>query len=135
METGTVVFPEVAQKFEFGARNLPLRIGYGRTLRYIEGIGLEAIEAQVRDTVEYFRHCLTEIPGARVQTPERSSAGAVNVAIEGADQAALRRLLWERHRIVATSPAGGLRFSVAFFSTREEVDRVVAALRQARLSL
>ena len=135
MEAGTVGFPEVAQKFEFGARNLPLRIGYGRTLRYIAEIGLEAIETQARDTAGYFRHCLAEIPGAQVQTPERFSAGAVNVAIEGVDPGVLRRLLWEQHRIVATSPAGGLRFSVAFFSTREEVDRIVAALRQGKASL
>ena len=131
MKSGTVVFPETALKFEFGARNLPLRIGYGKTLRYIEGIGLEAIETRVRDMVGYFKEQIAGIPGARVQTPEGFSAGAVNAAIEGADPADLRRLLWERHRIVVTSPAGGLRFSIAFFTTREEIHQAVAALKEA----
>ena len=131
MAAGTVVFPETALKFEFGARNLPLRIGYGKTLRYIEEIGLEAIETQVRDTVDYFKEQMAGIPGTRVQTPEGFSAGAVNVAIEGTDPAALRRLLWERHRIVATSPAGGLRFSLAFFTTREEIHQAVEVLKKA----
>lgn len=132
MEAGTFAFPDAARKFEFGARNLPLRIGYGRTLRYLSDIGLAAIEARVRETVRYFRGRAAEIPGARVQTPEGFSAGALNVAIEGADPRALQKMLWERHRIVAVNPAGGLRFSVAFFTTREEVDRVVEAVKRVR---
>ncbi len=131
VETGAVVFPDTAQKFEFGARNLPLRIGYGRALDYIQKIGLEQIEARVRETLDYFRERVGEIPGGRVQTPAGFSAGAVNVAIEGADLNVLCQTLWEAHKIVAVSPAGGLRFSVAFFNTREEVDRVVEALKQA----
>jgi selenocysteine lyase/cysteine desulfurase len=131
MEAGTFAFPDAARKFEFGARNLPLRIGYGRTLRYLSEAGLKEIEARVQDTVRYFRGRVPEIRGARVQTPERFAAGALNVAIEGADPRALQKRLWEQHRIVAVSPAGGLRFSVAFFTTREEVDRVVEVLKQA----
>ena len=130
LDTGTMTGPDTARKFEFGARNLPLRIGYGRTLSYIEAVGLEAIEARVRDTVGYLIGRLEEIPGSRVQTPERFSAGAQNVAFDGANPAALLKQLWEKHRIVATSPAGGIRFSVAFFTTREEVDRVIDALKE-----
>ncbi|OGG56260.1 MAG: hypothetical protein A3F84_10330 [Candidatus Handelsmanbacteria bacterium RIFCSPLOWO2_12_FULL_64_10] len=132
MEAGTFAFPDAARKFEFGARNLPLRIGYGRTLRYLEQVGLREIEARVQDTVRYFRDRVAEVRGARVQTPERFAAGALNVAIEGADPRALQKALWEQHRIVAVSPAGGLRFSVAFFTTREEVDRVVGAVMGTR---
>ena len=131
MDAGTVVFPDTARKFEFGARNLPLRIGYGRALRHIEEIGTEQIEARVREMVDYFRKRTSEIPGARVQTPAGFDAGAVNVAVEGADPDAVCRTLWEEHKIVAVSPAGGLRFSVAFFNTREEVDGVVEALKRA----
>jgi len=131
MKAGTFVFAEAARKFEFGARNLPLRIGYGRALRYIEEIGLEAIKTRVSETVDFFRERASEIPGARVQTPEGFSAGAINVAIEGADPAKLRQRLWEKHRIVAVSPAGGLRFSVTFFTTQEDVDRAIEALKEA----
>ena len=131
IKAGTFVFPEAARKFEFGARNLPLRIGYGRALRYIEEIGLEAIEARVSETVAYFKERAGEIPGSRVQTPEGFGAGAVNVAIEGADPTKLRQRLWEKHRIVAVSPAGGLRFSVTFFTTQEDVDRAIEALKEA----
>ena len=92
---------------------------------------MEAIETHVRDMVGYFREQMAGIPGTRVQTPEGFSAGAVNVAIEGADPTALRRLLWEKHRIVVTSPAGGLRFCMAFFTTREEVHRAVEVLKRA----
>ena len=130
METGRLVFGDTARKFEFGARNLPLRIGYGRALKYIEEIGLQGIQARVRETVGYFRERLSEIPGARVQTPAEFSAGAVNVAIEGVDPGAVRQALWDKYRIVAVSPAGGMRFSITFFTTREEIDRVVEALKQ-----
>ena len=130
METGRLVFGDTARKFEFGARNLPLRIGYGRALKYIEEIGLQGIQARVRETVGYFRERLSEIPGARVQTPAEFSAGAVNVAIEGVDPGAVRQALWDKYRIVAVSPAGGMRFSITFFTTWEEIDRVVEALKQ-----
>ena len=76
------------------------------------------------------RERLSEIPGARVQTPAEFSAGAVNVAIEGVDPGAVRQALWDKYRIVAVSPAGGMRFSITFFTTREEIDRVVEALKQ-----
>ena len=131
MDAGTVVFPDTARKFEFGARNLPLRIGYGRALRYIEAVATEQIEARVREMVDYLRERTSEVPGARVQTPAGFDAGAVNVAVAGADPDAVCRTLWEEYRIVAVSPAGGLRFSLAFFNTREEVDRVVEALKRA----
>ncbi len=130
VKTGRFVFPDTARKFEFGARNLPIRIGYGRALRYIEEIGLEEIEARVQKTVTYFRERVSEIPGARVQTPAGFSAGAVNVAIEGVDPGKVQQALWEKHRIVAVSPAGGIRFSVTFFTTKEELDKVVEALKQ-----
>ncbi|MDP6778381.1 MAG: aminotransferase class V-fold PLP-dependent enzyme [Candidatus Latescibacteria bacterium] len=130
LNAGTVTGPDAARKFEFGARNLPLRIGYARTLNYIDAIGLDAIEARMRDTVAYFLGRLEEIPEARVQTPDGFSAGAQNVAFEGVNPSSLLQRLWEKHKIVATSPAGGIRFSVAFFNTRGEVDCVVDALRE-----
>lgn len=127
---GTFAFPDAARKFEFGARNLPLRIGYARTLRYLSEIGLENIEARVRETVRHLKARLSEIRGARVQSPEGFSAGAINVAFDGADPRVLQQRLWDAHRIVVVSPAGGLRVSIAFFTTTEDVDRLVDALKE-----
>lgn len=131
MAEGTFVFPEAARRFEFGARNLPLRIGYGRALRYMKEVGLKAVEARVREMVAYFRERVGEVPGARVQTPAGFAAGALNVAFATrVDCGKLREALWKKHGIVAVSPAGGLRFSVAFFNTHEEIDCAVAAIQQ-----
>ena len=129
---GTFAFPDAARKFEFGARNLPLRIGYGRALRYLSGIGLAGIETHVRGAVRYFKERVAEIPGARVQTPASFCAGAINVAFDGADPRALQQRLWEAHRTVVVNPAGGLRFSIAFFTTQEDMDRVVDAIKDIR---
>ena len=130
-DTGEYAFFDSAMKFEFGARSLPLRIGYGRALRYIEEIGTDRIEAQVKETAVYFREAVGQIPGARVQTPEGFCAGAINVVFEGADPGKLCERLWEPHRIVAVSPAGGIRFSLAFFTTREEIDRALEVVKES----
>jgi selenocysteine lyase/cysteine desulfurase len=128
-KTGTFSFPDTARRFEYGARNKPLRIGYGRALRNIQEIGLESIEQRVVELVNYFKGKLSDFPGAKVQTPDGFSAGAINVRLGDIDHDALRKSLWDKHQIVVVSPAGGIRFSLAYFTTREEIDTTLEAIR------
>lgn len=63
------------------------------------------------------------------------ACGIANVQIEGLDSAALGNWLWQRHRIIVT-PIGheecpGLRVSPSVYTTLEELERFVDAVRYA----
>jgi len=128
-ETGEFSFPDSARRFEYGARSKPLRVGYGRALRNLQEIGLETIEGRVNDLVAYFKEKLADFKEATVQSPEGFSAGAINVRFGNIDHNGLRTALWDKHKIVVVSPAGGMRFSLAFFSTEAEIDFTLEAIR------
>ena len=128
--TAEFSFPDTARRFEYGARSKPLRVGYGRALRNLQDIGVDAIENRVNDLAAYFKEKLTDFKGASVQSPEGFSAGAINVRFGDIDHDRLRTVLWDKHRIVVVSPAKGIRFSLAFFTTEAEIDTTLDAIRR-----
>ncbi len=128
-KSGVFSFPDTARRFEYGARNKPLRVGYGRALRNIQGVGLERIEQRVGELTQYFKDKVEMIAGAHVQTPEGFSAGAINVRMGDIDHDKIRTALWDKHQIVVVSPAGGIRFSLAYFTKQEEIDITLDAIR------
>lgn len=99
------------------------------------GLGWERIRARVAELAGYTRERLVGLAGLCLATPEHPELRGALTAFrlpEGTDPAALRRGLWERHRIeapVIERPEGLLiRVSTHFYNTEEEVDRLAAAL-------
>ena len=121
-------------KFLLSSASAALRAGMLEGIRFIQGIGVEEIEQRNVDLATSAKEVLQEIPGVKVLTPmdRRSSSGLVSFTIDGADPQAAASRLWERHRIVARSVhfPPGLRVSLHFFNTEEEVNKVVEAVRE-----
>ena len=121
-------------KFLLTSSSAPLRAGMLESIRFIEGIGVQEIERRNLDLAAYMKQALVEVPGILVLSPmdRHSSSGLVSFAIDGVDPVAAVAQLWERHRAVARSVAfpAGIRVSLHFFNTEEEVDRVVEAVRE-----
>lgn len=127
---------DTARKYEFGARSIPLRIAFGKAVDFIAKVGPVRIEERVTELASYFKECLLEMSGVRINSPmdRELATGIVNVSWEGIEPREVANRLWEGWKIITVPTEGrdpglkGLRFSVAFFNTREELDTVLEGI-------
>ncbi len=129
---------DTARRYESGARSIPLRIAFGKAVDFIAKVGPARIEERVAGLASYFKEHLLEIPGVRINSPmdRELATGIVSVSWEGIEPRRARDELWRRWRIITVPTEGedpklkGLRFSVAFFNTKEELDITLEAIAQ-----
>lgn len=126
--------PATIDKFLLSSTSAPLQAGLLEAIRFIQGIGVEAIEARNVELATGLKQALQETPGVRLISPmdPQVSSGLVSFAIDGNDPVDVVARLWSRHKIVVRPVAypAGVRVSLHFFNTEEEVDQLVAAVRQ-----
>jgi isopenicillin-N epimerase len=98
-------------------------------------LGWAAIRGRIAELAAYVRERLEQVPGLELATPAPPELHGAMTAFRlppNTDAAALRRGLWERHRIEAPiieRPEGLLiRVSTHFYNTEGEVDRLASAL-------
>ena len=137
----------IPYKFEAGTPNIGATIGLGAAIDYVNRVGLEAIGRHEHDLLEYATEHLSQIPGLRIIGTAREKAAVVSFVLEGihphdigtvVDQegVAIRtghhcaEPLTERFGVPATA-----RASFAFYNTRGEVDRLVAAVEKTKALL
>jgi cysteine desulfurase/selenocysteine lyase len=131
-------------KFEAGTPHIEGAIGLHAALDYIDGVGLDAINAHERELTAYATSVLQAIDGVRLvgTSPDKSSIlsfvmdgihphdiGTIvdreGVAIRTGHHCA--QPVMDRFGIPATA-----RASLAMYNTREEIDRLGCALRKVR---
>ncbi len=133
LENFRVTFVPAAAKFEFGMRNPALYAGICQAIDYLAALGWEEIAAHERAVSSLLKRRLAELDGVTVQTPfewERSSA-LVNFRVAGVAGTELSKRLWDDWKIVqrAVLAPEGVRLSTAYFSSSEDVDRVIEAVQ------
>jgi len=134
----------VPYKFEAGTPNIAATIGLGAAIDYVNQLGLEAIAEYEHQLLEYATESLARIPGIRIIGTARKKAGVVSFVLAGVhphdvgtvlDQEGIAvrtghhcaQPLMDRFGVPATA-----RASLAFYNTREEVDRLAAAIEKVR---
>jgi cysteine desulfurase/selenocysteine lyase len=134
----------IPYKFEAGTPNIGATIGLGAAIDYVNRVGLEAIGRHEHQLLEYATERLSQIPGLRIIGTAREKAAVMSFVLEGihphdigtvVDQegVAIRtghhcaEPLMERFGVPATA-----RASFAFYNTRGEVDRLVAAVEKTK---
>ena len=133
-------------RFEAGTPAIAQAIGMASALRWMDGIGMEAILEHERATAAYALGRLTEIPGLRVfgppSGPER--IGPVSFELDGVHAHDVSEIL-DRHGVAVRAghhcaqplmdrlgvPATA-RASFGVYTTTEEIDRLVEGLHDAR---
>lgn len=120
-------------KFVGGSSSVPLQAAFVEAARFIGDIGVENIEVRNLQLAEGLKAQLREIPGVSVLSPEdpELSAGLVSFAVAGWEPRAVVENLWNNHRIVVRQvphPAG-VRASLHFFNTEEEVNQLAEAVK------
>jgi cysteine desulfurase / selenocysteine lyase len=133
-------------RFEAGTPAIAQAIGMAAALRWLDGLGMEAVAAHEREIADYALDRLGEVPGLRVFGPPRSPErlGPVSFLLEGVHGHDVAEIL-DRHGVAVRSghhcahplmdrlgvPATA-RASFGVYTTRDELDRLIAALHDAR---
>jgi len=137
-------YAEIPSKFEAGTPNIAGVIGMGAAIDWIQRVGFDTIAAQEQDVLEYATARVREIPGLTIVGTAPEKAGVLSFTLEGIhphdigtllDQTgvAIRaghhcaQPLLQRLQVPATA-----RASFAVYNTREEVDTLVAAIRNVQ---
>ena len=122
------------EKFLGGSVSVPVQVAFLEATKFIEEIGIKNIEERNLDLAESAKAKLSEVPGVTVHSPleRRDSSGLVSFSIAGQEPVPIVEKLWESHRLVVRQvgyPAG-VRASLHFFNTEEEVDLLVGGVRE-----
>lgn len=122
-------YVRTAHRFEGGNPNFlglkVLRAG----VDYIRGIGLSNIESRVRELTTRLMQQLKE-SGLVVNTPARWDERAQIVSVQVPDAGSLMQRLRDKHRVVVNVKDGALRISPGFANNEQDIDRLMAALRE-----
>lgn len=131
-ETGLVLQPN-GKRFEFGTRGFAVHASIGLALDWFDEIGWDTIFGRIEHLSGYLKRQLAEMPGVELATPiawERSS-GLTSFRVPGRDETALQQRFEAAKLYPRTLGKGSekIRVSTALFNTEDEVDRLVAAIR------
>jgi len=134
----------IPYKFEAGTPNIAATIGLGAAIDYINQLGLENVAAYEHELLEYATEALSGIPGVRIVGTARQKASVISFVLDGIhahdvgtvlDQEGIAvrtghhcaQPLMERFQVPATA-----RASLAFYNTKEEVDRLAAGIEKVK---
>lgn len=121
-----------ARRFEFAAVPPPYYYASAAAVGYLQQLGMAQIEAQVKGLAAKLRGDLKAVPGLVIENPQDAEmcTGIVTFRVEGVEGPQISTEL--RARKIITRPTGlkfsGVRVSVSFFTTQEELDALVGAV-------
>ncbi len=134
----------IPQKFEAGTPPIAAAIGLGAAVEYLSAIGMKSIAAYELDLLEYATIQLTCMPGVRIIGTAKHKAAVLSFTVDGVHPHDIGTLLnqvgiavrtghhcaqpvMQRFKVSATS-----RASFAFYNTLEEVDALIAGIRDVQ---
>ncbi len=135
---------DLPYRLEAGTPHIAGAIGLAAAIRYLTGIGMEAIAAWEEKLLRHATAALTAIPGLTVVGTAREKAGLVSFNVAGIHPHDLGTVLDQQgiairaghHCAMPVMERFGLpgtaRASFAFYNTIAEIDRLVAAVRVAQ---
>jgi cysteine desulfurase/selenocysteine lyase len=140
-------FAEVPHKFEAGTPNIAGVVGMGAALEYASGIDWDGASAHEADLLRYAQDSLSEIPGLRLVGTAREKVPVVSFLVGDLHPYDVGTIL-DRFGVAVrtghhcTQPLmtrfgipGTVRASFAMYNNRDDVDRLVEAVRAAHRML
>jgi cysteine desulfurase/selenocysteine lyase len=143
--TGTT-YADVPARFEAGTPAIAQAIGMASALRWLDGLGMDAVLEHEREIADYALARVAEVPGLTVFGPPRGPqrVGPVSFEIEGIHAHDVSEIL-DRHGVAVRAGhhcaqilmdrlgvAATARASFGIYTTPEEIDRLVDGLEDAR---
>ncbi len=127
-------------KFEAGTPNIAGGIGLGAAFEFLSKLDMSALVEHEQDLLDYATEQLKKIDGLKIYGTAKTKTSVVSFLIEGTHPYDVGTLLDKLGIAVrtghhCTQPVmnfynipGTIRASFAFYNTREEIDRMIAAL-------
>ena len=140
-------YADVPLKFEAGTPHIAGGIGLAAALDYVNGIGLENIEAYEHELLEYATEKLTAIEGLKLVGTAKEKAGVLSFVLEGLHPLDVGTILDKLGIAVRTGHhctqplmeffcvPGTVRVSLAFYNTKAEIDQLCAGILKAKKML
>lgn len=135
------------EKFEAGLQDYAGMIGLGAAVKYLQDVGMDAIEKQERLINECITAEITSIPGLKLLGPQDPGlrSGIVSFYIDGIDSHRIALMLDQMANIQVRSGQhcvhswfnahqikGSVRASIYFYNTQDEAALLVNSLRKIR---
>jgi cysteine desulfurase/selenocysteine lyase len=133
-------------RFEAGTPAIAQAIGMASALRWLDGLGMDAVLEHERQITDYALERLPEVPGLRIFGPPRSPEriGPVSFELEGVHAHDVSEIL-DRHGVAVRAGhhcaqvlmdrlgvSATARASFGVYTTPGEIDRLVEGLHDAR---
>jgi cysteine desulfurase / selenocysteine lyase len=143
---GGTTYADPPTRFEAGTPAIAQAIGMAAAFRWLDGLGMDAVLAHEREIADYALERIAEVPDLRIFGPPRGPerTGPVSFELEGIHAHDVAEIL-DRHGVAVRAGhhcaqplmdqlgvAATTRASFGVYTTREEIDRLVDALLDAR---
>ena len=139
-------------KFEAGTPNYIGSYAFSKALEYVQEIGIEDIERYEEELVEYIEERLSGLERVKIYADGQKKAGAVSFNVYRADGGLIHPfdvgVLLDRQGVAVRTGhhcaepliehlgvPGTLRASVGLYNTKEDIDKLIAALERAIMML
>lgn len=144
VEWESATYAPLPHKFEAGTPPIAGAIGLGEAVKYLEGLGMEAIERYEKKLVKYALDKLLEFDRIKVYGPLGERSGLISFTLEGVHPHDVAQFLDREgvavragHHCVQPAVrklgiAATTRVSFYFYNTLEEIDLFLEALRKAK---
>jgi len=135
-------------KFESGNHNAPGLFGLEAGLKHLSEVGIDSIQSHEQQLLNQMFSGLAGLPGLKVYGPNdaEKQVGVASISVEGWEPQVLASLLDEQfqiqtraglhcapgvHRAIGSFAVGGtVRFSFGPFTTADDIDAAVTALKE-----
>ncbi|MBT8099384.1 MAG: cysteine desulfurase [Gammaproteobacteria bacterium] len=137
-------YNDLPYKFEAGTPNISGVVGLGAAIDYMQSIGVDAIANYEADLLDYMMRQLSDIEGVRLIGTAANKASVQSFMLNDVHPHDLGTILDHQGVAIRTGHhcampvmdyygvPGTARASLALYNTRDDVDRLVAALDKAR---
>ena len=144
---GGEMIADLPHKFEAGTPNIAGGIAFGSALDYLNSIGLNAIASYEQELLTYATEKLKAIEGLRIYGEASEKTAVISFLVGDIHPYDMGSLLDKMGIAVRTGHhcaqpimdffqiPGTIRASFSFYNTFEEVDRLVAGVKKAKMML
>ncbi|MBW4358971.1 aminotransferase class V-fold PLP-dependent enzyme [Flavobacterium taihuense] len=140
-------YADLPHKFEAGTPNIAGGIVLGTAIDYMNEIGFENIQKQELELLDYATKRLLEIDGLKIYGTSNLKTSVISFNIEGIHPYDIGTIIDKLGIAVRTGHhcaqpimnffniPGTIRASFSFYNTKEEIDRMVDAVKKAQIML
>ncbi|SMO69266.1 cysteine desulfurase [Fodinibius sediminis] len=137
-------FNVLPHKFEAGTPPIAAGVGLGTAVDYLSNIGMDVIAQREQELLDYATQQLLDIDGLRIVGTARQKASVISFVFDDIHATDIGTILDQQGIAIRTGHhcaqpamrrfdiAGTARVSLAFYNNREDIDRLVKGIKEAK---